>query len=146
MKKLIIAIQLALLSTMILGQNGTYKCNSQRFRDQNDPSKNADHNNAMIITIDIHDFSGSFVLVTWPDQDISYRWDILGKLETRTNNETNFVYTFYDARFNVANAQATSQTLVVLAKGISSNIFDIIIENPEAGTTLLYHNLTKIQL
>jgi hypothetical protein len=146
MKKLIMVIQLALLSIVLLGQNGTYKCNSQRFTDQKNPSRNAEHYNAMIITIDINDYTGGFVLVNSPSEDVSYKWDILEKLESRTNSKTNSVYTFYDARFSAANVRATSKAVVILIKEIGTGALHLGVDNPEAGTTLLYQNLAKIQL
>jgi hypothetical protein len=144
MKKLILVLQLALFSTILLSQNGTYRCNSQRFQDKNNPSNNTDHNNAMIITIDVIDYTGGFVLISCPSEEISYKYDILQKLGAKVNSENESVYTFYEARFNIANVQAPATFVVVFIQETGESSLDIAVENTDKGITTLYQNLTKI--
>jgi hypothetical protein len=144
MKKLILILQLALFSTVLLAQNGTYRCNSQRFQDKNNSSNNKDHTNAMIITVDVNDYTGGFVLISCPSLDVSYKYDILKKLGTKVNSETKSVYTFYEARFNVANVQAPITFVVGFIQDPNKNSFHITVDNTDGGIVTLYQNLTKI--
>jgi hypothetical protein len=144
MKKLILILPFIFLSTILLSQNGIYRCNSQRFQDKNNPSKNADHNNAMIITVNVNDYTGGFILVSCPSEDISYKYDILQKLDTKINNERNSIYNIYDGRFNVENVQAPTKMIVFLIQDKGKNSFDVAVNNPDSGTITLYQNLNKI--
>lgn len=146
MKKLILVFQLALLSTILLSQNGTYRCNSQRFQDKNNPSRNNDHETAMIITVDVNDYTGGFVLISCPSEDISYKYDILKKLGTKVNSEHRSIFTFYEARFNLANVQAPVTFVVVFIQETGESSFDIAVENTDKEITTLYQNLTKITI
>jgi len=114
MKKSFFILYLILLSVLTYSQNGTYRCNAQRFEDSNNPSNNKSHSNEMIITVDINDYTGGFVLVSWPSENTSYKWDILRKINTTVKSEAKGVYTQYEARFNVANVQGTKKVIVVL--------------------------------
>jgi len=144
MKRLLLILNLLLLSTLVYSQNGTYRCNAQRFEDDNNPSNNKSHSNAMIITIDINDYTGGFVLVSWPSENATYKWDILHKLDTTVDSEKKAAYTQYDARFSLANVQATKKSIVVIIQDMNDNSLHIAVNNPDIGTTNWYHNLTKI--
>ena len=145
MKKLIIIFFLFLFSAVILCQNGTYRCNVQRFTIDNDPSRDNEHNNSMIVTIDINDITGGYLLVSWPSENFTYKWGILGKIDTTVESETKTVYTQYDARFNLANVQGTKKVVVVLIQDLGKEHFHIAVTNPDLGTTNWYHNLTKVK-
>jgi hypothetical protein len=145
MKKLFLIVNLILCSALVYPQNGNYRCNSQRFTDDNNPSNNKEHNNSMIVTIDINDITGGYVIVSWPSEDFTYKWDIIKKLDTSVNTENKTVFTSYEARFNVANVQGTTRVVVVLIQDMKDESFHIAVNNPDAGTTNWYHNLIKIK-
>lgn len=144
MKKSFFILYLILLSVLAYSQNGTYRCNAQRFEDSNNPSNNKSHSNEMIITVDINDYTGGFVLVSWPSENTSYKWDILRKIDTTVKSEAKGVYTQYEARFSVANVQSTVRSVVVLIQDMKDDSFHIAVDNPESGTTNWYHNLKKV--
>lgn len=132
-----------LLGNVLLAQNGTYRCNSQRFTDANDPSVDKIHNNAMIVTIEINEYTGGSVLVTWVDDNTILKWVIIRKIET-TINEQGTKFSNYDARFAFENVQASKQSIVSLIQDSQNNSLHVAVYNPDTKTTNWYHNLTKI--
>lgn len=144
MKKLIVVFFLTLISAVLLAQNGTYRCNSQRFEDENDPTKNRDHIESMIITIDINDITGGYILVSWPSENATYKWDIIKKLDTSVNTEIKTVFTYYEARFNLANVQANYRVVAIIIQDMKDNSLNIAFHNPAGVTTNWYNNLIKI--
>lgn len=136
------AFSLALISSVLLCQNGTYRCNSTRFEDKNDPTKNASRNNPCIVTIDINDITGGYVLISWPD--ITLKWDIIKKLDTSIDTENKTAFTYYEARFNLANIQANSRSVVIIVQDMKDNSLNIAIHNPSVDNTTWYYKLNKI--
>lgn len=143
MKKLILVFSLALFSTVLLCQNGTYRCNAQRFTDDNNSSNNKEHNNSMIVTIDINDVTGGYVIISWPSENGTLRWDIIKKLETTVDTEKKTVYTYYEARWNVGNVSGGPRVIAYFIQDMNNNTFHIAFNNVASGTTNWYHNLTK---
>ena len=143
MKKILLYLMVLLISNSIAAQNGTFKCNTQSFDDVNNPSRNAEHHNSMLVTVQIDDITGGFVLISWQGE-AQYKWDIIKKLDTRVKAEDKTVYTYYDSRFNVANVQTTVAWIVVLVQDMKNNTFHIAATNEAAGTTNWFHDLTKV--
>lgn len=144
MKKAYVILSLVLFSPILLSQNGTYRCNTQRFENENDPSKNKEHNNSMIVTIDINDITGGYVIISWPSENTTLKWDIIKKLDTTVNTEKKTVYTYYEARWNVGNVSGGPKIIAYFIQDMNDNTFHIAFDNPSVGVTNWYHNLTKI--
>ena len=126
-----------------MAQNGTYRCNSTRFEDEKDPTRNKSRNNSFIITIEINDITGGSVLVTWLDDNTIYKWVVRSKLET-TVNEQGVIFTSYDARFSFENVQGDFQSIVILVQDPKNNSLHFAVFVPVAKTTTWYYNLTKV--
>lgn len=144
MKKLFIIISLIFCSILIYSQNGTYRCNLQRFTDDNNPSNNKEHNNSMIVTIDINDVTGGYVIVSWPSENTTLKWDIIKKLDTKVDAEKKSVYTYYEARWNVGNVSGGPRIIASFIQDMQSDSFHIAFNALSSGTTNWYHYLTKI--
>ena len=142
MKYIFLLMSLFLFCNVILAQNGVYKCNTQKFSDANDPSKNAEHNNSMTITIEINDFTGGSVIITHSDNFV-IKYIILGKIQV-TVNENGVKFTNYDARFNYENVQAQKQSIVSLVQDPRTNSFHLGVYNSGVETVTWYNDLTKI--
>ena len=143
MKKIIIGTIFLVLTISTLCQNGTYRCNIQRFEDENDSLNNKEHHNSMIIIIDINDYTGGSITVSWPNEDFTFKWDILKKLNTSVDSENKTVITYYEARFNIANGRSSKRSVAYIIQDLNDNSLHIAVNNPDAGTTNWYHNLTK---
>ena len=144
MKKIFAFFNLVLLSTFLYSQNGTYRCNIQRFTDDNNPSNNKEHNNSMIVTIDINDVTGGYVIISWPSENSTLKWDIIKKLNTSVDTEKKTVYTYYEARWNVGNVSGDKRVIASFIQDMNNNTFHIAFNNVSVGTTNWYHNLTRI--
>ena len=98
----------------------------------------------MIITIDINEITGGSVVISLPSESFTFRWDIIKKLDTKVDTENKTVYTSYEARFNVANGQASSRSVATFIQDMNTNSLHIAVNNPSTRTTNWYHNLIKI--
>lgn len=142
MKTYLFCICVSLLSNTLYSQNGVYKCNIQKFSDANDPSKNATHDNSMIIIIEINDITGGSVIVTYSD-DFIIKYIILS-LRNVTINEKGVKFTNYYARFSFENVQAQQQFIVSIVQDPRTNSLHLGAYNPGGETTTWYNDLTKI--
>jgi hypothetical protein len=97
-----------LVTNNILAQNGTYRCNIQRFTDNNNPTRNKEHNNSAIITIEINKITGGSVIVNYLEDNTIYKWIILQKIDVEINDQGT-KFTSYEARFS---CQVSYQVLV----------------------------------
>ena len=143
MKKQIILIILNALLLCTYAQNGTYTCNYQRFTDDNNPEKNKEHRNSMIITINISQFGNGSVLISWPSEDGIYQWDILKKIDSQLIDRV--YYSNYEARMNLEGIQSSISWNLVFIEDLDNNVFNIAITPAEGATTNWYHYLKKIQ-
>lgn len=143
MKNIFFLFGLFLICNVLLSQNGTYRCNIQRFTDENDPSRNKEHNNSMIITIEVNEITGGSILVTWLDDNTIYKWIVIRKFETYVN-EQGSVFNGYYARFSFENVEANKQSIVSIIQDPKTNSLHLAISDPDTKTTNWYHYLTKI--
>jgi hypothetical protein len=141
MKNIFLLLGFLLLCNVLLAQNGTYRCNLQRFTDDNDPSKNKEHNNSVIVTIEINEITGGSIIVNYLNDNTIYKWIILNKIDVNINDQGS-KYTSYEARFSYENVQANKRTLAVIIQ--DPNSLHLVFYNPEVNTGNWYHNLTKI--
>lgn len=132
---------LFVVCNVIPAQNGTYRCNIQRFTNDNDPSKNKEHSNSVIVTIEINEVTGGSIIVNYLNDNTIYKWIILHKIDV-TINEQGSKYVSYEARFSFENVQASKRTLAVIIQ--DPNSIHLVLYNPESNTGNWYHNLTKI--
>ncbi len=95
-----------------------------------------------IVTIDINDITGGYVLISWPD--IALKWDIIKKIDTSIDTENKTAFTYYEARFNLANVQANSGSIVTIVQDMKDSSLNIAIHNPSVENTTWYYKLNKI--
>lgn len=144
MKRLVQCFIIILITNSAIAQNGIYKSDYQRFEDENNPSRNAVHNNTMLVTIQINEITGGFVLVSSQEGGDALKWDILKKIDTRVKAEDKVVFTYYDSRWNLSNIQTESVWVIVVVQDMKNNSLHIAATNLKAGTTNWFQNLTKI--
>lgn len=144
MKKTLLLISFLCFSLSSFSQNGTYRCNSQRFTDDSNPTRNKQHSNEMIITINIGALETGTVVISWPAQDAIYQWDIKSKIGSELNRENQTYFTSYDARWNLDGVQTSGKINLVLIEDLSNKSMHIAISGEGKSTTNWYHNLIKM--
>ena len=130
MKNISISLGLILICNVLIAQNGIYRCNMQRFTDDNDPSRNKEYNYSVLVTIEINDITGVSIIVNYLNDNTIYKWIILNKIDVDINKGSKF--TTYEARFSYENVQAKKRTLAVIIQDADS--LHLVLHNTEALT------------
>lgn len=144
MKKQLLIFILLIISKLVISQNGTYTCDLQKFTNLNDSTKNKTYYKTYIITIDINETLGGYVLIHETGTDLNLKWNVLSKEDFYFDSNENTMYIKYDARFVLLNVQGNRKLNVIIGEYLIDKTFFVQIYDPELKTTNGYYNFIKI--
>ena len=98
----------------------------------------------MVVTIEINDTTGGYIIISWPIENTTLKWDIIKKLDTTVDTRKKAVYTYYDARWNLANVSGGRRIIAYFIQDMNNYSFHIGFSAVDIGTTNWYLNLTRM--
>lgn len=126
---------------------GDYISNEQRHENDLDPSKNSHRFQNLEIEVNISDITNmGFLTVTFPNEDLSMKWDITRHLQKEYDEDKQTLYSAYEAYMNIENYRTDTQFTIVFIIDYSEpkKSIHLVIHGSEHSRTW-YHNLKKIK-
>lgn len=144
MKHILFSLSILMICQFAIAQNGTYVCNFQRFDNLDDPSKNAEHFNEVVITISINSYGKGIILLDWPNEDnMTYRYDVYNKIDSYYDRESKAMVTAYISKFAPRNIPTDNEFTIVFYEKIEGGTLDIATTLDGSGINW-YHKLKQI--
>ena len=125
--------------------NGKYVSLTQRFEDSNNPSKNKEHKQKVILEIDISEVTNKGILkITYPSDNIPMSYDLVSKFDTKFDEEKQTLFVSYKAYVNYEHERLDVIFYIYFIKDYKAKTLHLAITPENGKTSNWFHDLTKL--